>query len=134
MDLDKLKELLPSHTSGYFATIDGNRPDLRGWQFQIIENGKIHFATSYLKNVYKQMQENPNVAFACDVNGYYFRIYGKATFVTDKATMEKLHATHDPQILTLYPTINDNGYAVFCLEHGEVKYAKGFVPFESFTF
>jgi len=135
MNLNELQSLIPLHTAGNFATVDEhNCPDVRGWQFQGIENGKVYFFTSSDKNVWKQIQSNPAVAFICDANGYTFRIYGSATAVTDPVAIKRLHDTADAGVKAIYPTAESNGFTVFCLEHGKVSYAKGFVPFQTFEF
>lgn len=134
MNLQEMKELMPSHTSGTLATFAGNMPDIRGWQFQFMEDGKFYFGTSNTKNVYKQMKENPYVAFMCSVNGYIFRILGKVNFVEDREELTKVHSNLDEIVSKQYKSVDDNGFTAFYIEHGEVKYAKGFAPFESFEF
>ena len=135
IELIELKRLIPAHTPGCLATVDEkNNPDIRGWQFQTIEDGKIYFFTSATKNVWKQIQSNPAVAFFCSANDYTFRIYGDATHVTDAGLIKRLHSFAADGVKALYPTHESNGFTVFCLEHGKVSYAKGFAPFESFEF
>jgi uncharacterized pyridoxamine 5'-phosphate oxidase family protein len=135
MNLNELKSLIPVHTPGYFATVDAqNNPDVRGWQFQTIEDSKIYFFTSSNKNVWKQIQFNPSIAFICNANGYTFRIYGKTNVVNDSDTIQRLHDSATAEVKAVYPTRESNGFTVFCLEHGRVSYAKGFVPFETFEY
>ena len=135
MNLTEISQLLPNQTMGYLATVDeNNAADLRGWQLQRIEGGKIYFTTSASKNVWKQIQNNPQVAFFCTVNGYTFRVYGKAIHIVDKSVIQKVYDKSSEDIKSMYPTIDSNGYTVFCLEHGRVAYAKGFGQFESLEF
>lgn len=49
MNLEEMKSILPPHTLGDFATVDGDQADIRGWQFQIIEDNRIYFCTSNQK-------------------------------------------------------------------------------------
>lgn len=134
MNLEEMKSIIPPHTPGHFATVNGQRADVRGWQFQVIEDGRIYFCTSNKKNVYRQLQSNPNCAFACNAGGYFFRIGGEAVFVTDKELTAKIHVTIDKQVAAVYPTPETNGFTVFYLEHGEVKYSKNSMVYESFIF
>ena len=134
MNLEELKTLIPIHTPGYFATVDGDKADVRGWQFQLIEDDRVYFCTSNTKAVYRQLQNNPNCAFTCNAGGYAFRISGEAVIVTDKELVSKIHATIDAQVASVYPTPDANGFTVFYLEHGEVKYSNNFMLFDSFTF
>lgn len=134
MNLEKMKVVIPIHTSGYFATVDGDKADIGGWQLQFIEDGKIYFCTSNKKEVYSQLHNNPNCAFTCSAGGYAFRIRGKAIMVRDKEVTAKIHASIDAQVAAVYPTPDANGFAAFYLEHGEVKHSRNFVSFDRFTF
>lgn len=126
MNLQEMKALIPNHTVGTFATYANGRSDLRGWQLQFIEDDKVYFCTSNLKNVYRQMQENPNVAFMCHAKDYTFRLSGKANFVTDLNVIQKVYDHTDESVQSIYKYINDNGFTVFYLTDLEAKYAKGF--------
>ncbi len=44
--------------------------------------------------------------------------------VTDKEVTAKIHASIDAQVAAVYPTPDANGFTVFYLEHGEVKYSR----------
>lgn len=134
MNLEEMKSIIPPHIPGNFATVDGEKADVRGWQFQIIEDGRIYFCTSNKKKVYHQLQSNPNCAFTCNAGGYNFRISGEANIVSDKELIERIHATIDKQVANVYPTPETNGFTVFYLEHGEVKYSKNSMVYENFIF
>lgn len=135
MNFNELQSSIPAHTIGYFATVDEqNKADVRGWQLQYIEDGKIYFCTSNSKNVWKQIQSNPSISFICNEKGYTFRIYGDAIHVTDADEIKKVHDAADESVRGIYPTAQSNGFTVFCLEHGKVSYAKGFDPFTTFEF
>ncbi len=135
MNFKEFQELVPVHTPGYFATVDEqNCPDVRGWQLQGIENGKVYFFTSSFKNVWKQILANPSVAFICDASGYTFRIYGNATVVNDAETIKHFHDSAAEGVKAVYPTVESNGLTLFCLERGTVSYVKGYAPAETFSF
>lgn len=134
MTLDQIKEILADGTMGYFATTDGEQPEVRGWQYQFSEGSKFYFITANTKDVYKQMQANPNVAFAGVSNGYNVRISGKVTFVDDSAKVEKAFARLSPQVQKMYVSASNPIVAVFCIGSGEVKVSKGFAPFEVVKF
>ncbi len=135
MDFKELQSLIPVHTAGYFATVDEqNKPDVRGWQLQSIEDGKVYFFTSCAKPVWKQIQSNPAVAFICNASGYTFRIYGDAKVVNDADIIKRLHDCAAEGVKAVYPTVESNGLTLFCLEHGKVSYVQGFAPAETFEF
>ena len=126
--------LLPVYTSGYFATVDGNQPDLRGWQYQGFENGKFIFATANNKDVYQQMQKNNNVAFACGVAEYQFRISGKMTEVTDSDEKKRLFDKMSPGVKQIYQTWDNPILVIFTVSDGKFRISKLFSPFQSIAF
>lgn len=135
MDLKQLGEIMGKYAHGFFATVDANGfPDMRGWEFQFVRDGRLYFTTSNEKDVYRQMAANPKVAFTCDVDGYHVRISGTAVVVDDPAHTARIYAITDPNVQALYPTAESNGFTVFYIEHGTAKVAKGYDPFETFVF
>ena len=134
MTLDQIKEILANETMGYFATTNGEQLEVRGWQYQFAEGNRFYFMTANNKDVYKQMQANPNVAFAGVSNGYNVRISGKATFLTDSAVVEKAFAKISPQVQKMYESAANPVVAIFYIGSGEAKVSKGFAPFEVVKF
>ena len=127
-------ELLPVYTAGYFATVDGDKPDLRGWQYQGFENGRFIFATANNKDVYRQMQKNPNVAFACGVGEHQFRISGKLTEVTDQAEKKRLFEKLSPGVKQIYQTWDNPILVIFTVSGGQLRVSKSFSPYQSISY
>lgn len=134
MNLKKLRTLIPDYTSGTLATVCNNAPELRSWQLQFITENRIYFATSNLKQVYKEIVDNPNISFSCNVNGLFFRISGTAVFEKNPSIRQLVFNHLDLETHFLYKDVNDNGFTVFYLEHGTIKYSDGFIPFEQSVF
>ena len=133
LSLDQAIALLPPHTTGYFATIDGDKPDVRGWQFQSFENGKFIFCTSNEKAVFKQIQKNPNVAFACAAGEYHFRLNGKVTVVSPtekKRLFQKLSVAVQKQ----YKAWDNDKLVIFTVSGGILRVTKGFGPYQSIKY
>ena len=133
LTLARALELLPAHTTGYFATIDGDKPDLRGWQFQCHENGKFVFATSNEKAVFRQISKNPNVAFACAAGEYQFRINGKVTIVSateKKRLFEKL----SPPVRKMYGSADNASLVIFTVSGGTLRVAQGLGAFQTIRY
>ena len=129
--LEQALAQLPAFTSGYFATVDGDKPDLRGWQYQGFENGRFIFATANNKDVYKQMQKNPNVAFACGVGEYQFRISGKLTEVTDATEKKRLFEKISPGVKQMYQSWDNPILVVFTVSDGQLRVSKSFSPYQA---
>jgi len=134
MTLEQALALLPVYTAGYFATVDGDKADLRGWQYQGFENGKFLFATANNKDVYKQMQKNNNVAFACGVGDYQFRISGKMTEITDPTEKKRLFEKLSPGVKQIYQTWDNPILVIFTVSDGLFRVSKSFSPFQSIKY
>ncbi len=132
--LEQALGFLPVYTAGYFATMDGDKPDLRGWQYQGFEHGKFIFATSNEKNVYQQMSKNRNVAFACSAGEYQFRISGKVTEITDKAEKKRLFEKLSPGVQQLYQSWDNPILVIFTVSGGQLRISKGFGSFQSIDY
>jgi uncharacterized pyridoxamine 5'-phosphate oxidase family protein len=132
--LEQALELLPAYTSGYFATVDGDKPDLRGWQYQGFENGKFLFATANNKDVFSQMQKNRNVAFACGVGDIQFRISGVWTEITDKAEKQRQFEKLSPGVKQIYQTWDNPILVIFTVSGGQLRVSKAFSPYQSIKY
>ena len=132
--LEQALELLPVYTSGYFATVDGDQPVLRGWQYQGYEKGKFLFATANNKDVYKQMQKNRNVAFACGVGDVQFRISGVLTEVNDPAEKKRLFDKLSPSVKQMYQTWDNSILVIFTVSGGQLRVSKAFSPYQSIKY
>lgn len=131
MTLEQALQLLPAHTAGYFATVDGDKPDVRGWQYQGFEKGKFIFATANNKQVYSQMQKNKNVAFACGAGDYQFRITGKMNEITDKVEKKRLFEKLSPGVQKLYKSWDNPILVIFTVSGGRLRVSHAFGPYQS---
>lgn len=128
---ENILELLPNGSIGIFSTVNEEGfPDGRGWQFQFEENNKFYFATSNIKDVYKEIIANPNVSFTSmePTGKYTIRIIGKATFVTDTYEKEKAFAKLDNGVKNIFKSCNNPNLEIFYVSNGELKLAQGFNP------
>jgi len=117
--MNELLQVLKDGAMGAFATVNGGKPDVRPWQFQFIQDGKLYFCTANNKDVYRQMQENPYVAFTTTTDNFItVRIYGKAVFVNDRDIKEKILAKQ-PGIKNIYQSADNPVLTVFYLDDGE---------------
>lgn len=59
--IETIVDYLTSVPAWYLATVEGDRPHVRPFSFAMIQEGKIQFCTATTKDVYREMQANPNV-------------------------------------------------------------------------
>lgn len=76
--------LMNSNPVFYLATVEGSVPRVRGMLLYRADETGVIFHTGTMKNLYKQLGENPNVelCFNCN-NGVQLRVSGKVVEVND---------------------------------------------------
>lgn len=130
--MDKVVEFLTKNPVQYLATVgrDG-KAKCRPFMFSFKRDGKLWFNTSNQKNVYKDMQENPNIEICTSSPEYaWLRVHGKAVFVDNKEIKEA--ALENPIVKANYKTADNPTFEVFYLEepHGIIADFSGNPPFE----
>ena len=117
--MKEILEILKEGAMGAFATVDQGKPRVRPWQFSFEENGKLYFCTANNKDVYKQLQVNPNAEFTTTNNDMVtVRVAGNVTFVDDINIKQKL-MDKLPGIKSRYQSADNPIFEVFYIEHGE---------------
>lgn len=110
MDKKEILDFINKNPTCFVATIDGNRPRVRGLlMYQADEDG-ILFQTWSNKDIYKQIMQNPNVEL-CFVNpdgSKQVRIFGKAEFIEDQNLKEEIVNKRS----FIKPWVEERGYDV----------------------
>ncbi len=95
MNKQEIFEFMNQNPACYFATTDGNKPYVRGMlMYKADENG-ILFNTGANKDLFKQLQKNPNVEL-CFVNNkalpefIQIRVSGVVVFENDMKVKEQI--------------------------------------------
>jgi uncharacterized pyridoxamine 5'-phosphate oxidase family protein len=95
---------------------DGN-PKVRPFQFMIEKGGKLFFCTSNRKNVYAEIQNNPNVEFCVASSSYaWIRVSGKVVFSNDLDIKAAL-IEHSPLVKSIYETPGNPIFEILYLEN-----------------
>ncbi|MDR1138845.1 MAG: pyridoxamine 5'-phosphate oxidase family protein [Clostridiales bacterium] len=124
MTLQEFNILLPAHTAGSLATCDSRgNPDIRGWQWQGVYQGKIYLCTNNTKTVYKQILANPNIAFFAINDKGAFRVYAQAKPVDNETLVAEIHSTLSTEVKQYYPTPQSNGLVILELLQGHIDVA-----------
>lgn len=130
--MEKVVEFLKANPVQYLATVgrDGCAK-CRPFMFIDMRDGKLWFCTNIRKNVYADMQANPNVEL-CISNAHYawLRLHGKAVFSDDMSIKEM--CLGNPIVKSQYHTANNPIFTVFYLSdpHGVIADFSGKPPFE----
>lgn len=116
--LRNIEQILAETTMCFIATMDGDQPRVRAFQYQFAQDGKFWFCTAKSKDVFKQLRANPAVEIcAVRQDMTWLRVSGKAVLDDDRAVKERILA-EQPLIKNIYGTADNPDFTTFCLEHG----------------
>lgn len=112
-------KMMNENPAFHLATIDENKPRVRGMLlFKADENGII-FHTSNTKDVYKQIKQNPNAELCFQANGTQIRVNGILEEVFDEKIHEEILNHSSRQFLRDFKTMGiDFVMCVFILKNG----------------
>lgn len=130
--MNKVVEFLNANPVQYLATVgrDG-KAKCRPFMFAGLSDGKLWFCTNHLKDVYKDMQANPQVEISVSSPAYaWIRLHGKAVFENNLAAKEMCMA--NPIVKGQYQTVDNPIFEVFYLAdpHGVIADFTGNLPYE----
>jgi len=119
--MDEVLNFLTENPIFYIATVDGNIPKVRPFGFVMEFEGKLYFATSNQKNVYKQLKANPNFEVSTTSKTMeWLRLKGQAVFNTNKQNKQAaLDAM--PMLKKMY-SVDDSIFELFYIENGEATF------------
>lgn len=87
--MEKAFDFLSTHKDVAFATVEQDKPQIRVFQIMKQEGHTLYFATSPRKEVYRQLQENPNIELLAMERNISVRATGRAVFdVSDNVARE----------------------------------------------
>lgn len=130
--MKKVIEFLKENPVQYLATVgrDG-KAKCRPFMFCFEKYGKLWFCTNHTKEVYKDMQKNPEVQLSVSSPKYeWIRLSGTAVFENDKSVKED--CMNIPIIKSQYHTADNPIFEVFYLEnpYGVIADFSGNPPYE----
>lgn len=114
----------------YLATVDGDIPRCRPLGLHHLYDGQIYYGVGDFKNVYKQLQANPNVEIVASKGMQWVRVNGKAVFVEENhpAVLEIM------ENFMLKKHYEENGWTlkIFRVEDAEIQFINMMTVSESF--
>lgn len=130
--MKKVVEFLQANPVQYLATAgrDG-KAKCRPFMFSLEKDGKLWFCTNSTKEVYKDMQENPNIEISVSSPSYaWLRLHGKAVFENNMAVKEA--CMENPIVKGQYGSAENPIFEVFYLDdpHGVIADFSGNPPYE----
>lgn len=107
--MEKAFDFLSRHKDVAFATVEDGMPKIRIFEIMKQQGNTLYFATASWKEVYRQLQENPNVEILAMNGNIFVRIAGQAVFDVDDATAREIYAAN-PVLPRLYKAYTDLVY------------------------
>lgn len=131
-NIEKIDEILTNANEFYLATVNGDKPKVRPLGFHLLFEDKIYFGVGTFKEVYKQMEANPNVEIAAWDGEHFLRYYGVADLTQNEAVVEKAFELM-PELAEIYKS---NGWemGVFFLNDATAEIRNMFAVEESYEF
>lgn len=102
-------DFLNEHPEVAFATVENGKPKIRVFQIMRREGTTLWFATSPHKEVYQQLQKNPNVELLAMTGNISVRITGKVYFDVPDTLCNEIYEAN-PVLPRLYKSYSDLVY------------------------
>lgn len=107
--IQNVLDFLREHKDVAFATCDGNLPRVRVFQIMKQEGTTLWFATSAKKDVYKELQRNPNVELLSWAENVSVRCVGKVVFDVEDEIKRWVY-DNNPVLSRLYDSYDKFNY------------------------
>lgn len=107
--MKKAFHFLQTHKEVAFATVEDGKPKIRVFQIMKQEEATLYFATSPKKEVYRQLQKNPNIELLAMEGNVSVRLWGTAVFDVSDCIAREIYDTN-PVLPRLYKTYSDLVY------------------------
>lgn len=107
--MEKIFDFLSKHKDVAFATVEQNKPKIRVFQIMKQEGHTLYFATSPHKEVYQQLQENPNIELLAMDGNISVRVTRRAMFDVPDGLAREIYADN-PVLPRLYKRYTDLVY------------------------
>ena len=117
--MKKVAAFLQANPVQYLATVgrDG-KAKCRPFMFACEKDGKLWFCTNNTKDVYKDMQENPEIEISVSSPEFaWIRLHGKAVFENNREIKEI--CLQNPIVKGQYETADNPIFEVFYLENAQ---------------
>lgn len=121
--MNEVVKFLEENPVQYLATVgrDG-KAKCRPFMFSLEKDGKLWFCTNNTKEVYRDMQKNPEIEVSVASPTYaWIRLSGKAVFINDMAVKEA--CMNNPIVKSQYQTAENPIFEVFYLMNAKAVIA-----------
>lgn len=107
--MEKAFEFLKKNKEVAFATVEDGKPKICVFQIMKQDGHTLYFVTAPRKEVYGQLQKNPNIEILAMRSNVSVRIAGQVVFDVDDKTAQEIYAAN-PVLPRLYKAYTDLVY------------------------
>ena len=118
--MEEVYEFLKKCGVYFIATIDGDKPRVRPFGTVNIFEGKLYIQTGKVKNVSKQMHENPNIEITAAIDGRWIRLEAEAV-EDDRREARVSMLDSYPELKAMYSP-DDGNTEVFYLKNAKATF------------
>ena len=115
--MKEIQEFLKECGVYYLATVEGDQPRVRPFGTAEVFEEHLYIQTGKNKDVFKQIEKNPNVELSGFVDGKWIRVEGKLV-LDDRIEAKKDMLDKNPDLRGMYNE-NDSNTAVLYFESGK---------------
>lgn len=120
--MQMLIDFMNNHRSGFLANVENGKPHIRPFEFQFEDNNKFYFCTSINKDIYRQLKENPEVAFSSmSKEMEWIRLNGTVTFIDD-ISMKEMLFNKNPFVASIYKSPYNEELVLFAITEGTISF------------
>lgn len=121
--MNTITDFLKNNSAGFLATVDNGTPKVRPFQFMLEHDGRLWFCTNNTKEVYRQLQAEPNTEFSSASSDFaWIRVSGEAVFTDDLEIKTKVLDQHD-MVKAIYQNAANPIFEVFYLKNARATLA-----------
>lgn len=119
--MERVEKFLKEAQTYYLATVDGDKPRVRPFGTVHIFEGKLYIQTGKSKDVYKQIEKNPNVEICACTGPEWLRVEGKLVEDDNLKAREAMLDAY-PELKAMY-SADDGNTVVFYLENATATFS-----------
>ena len=129
--MERVEKFLKDANVYYLATMEGDQPRVRPFGTAHIFEGKLYIQTGNVKEVYKQIKENPKAEICACMKDQWLRVSGelmeddrreaRQSMLDDYPSLQSMYSADDGNTAVFYFR---NATAVFSSFHAEPEVIK----------
>ena len=119
--MDKVLKFLKDVETYYLATVEGDQPRVRPFGTVHVFEGKLYIQTGKVKDVSKQLHQNPKAEICAFKNGEWLRVSGKL-IEDDRNEARQSMLDAYPSLQKMYKA-DDGNTEVFYFENATVIFS-----------